>query len=135
MKNNKIIIASGPVIVEDGKVLLNQHGDTEFWKFCGGKVEDYATDLIENARREAKEEMGIELEILDENPFVLYTMKITEDNEKIDVILVHFLAKRIGKIKPGKDIRKWKWIPVEELYKENIAPNIIPTLDYFGFVK
>jgi len=34
----KIIIASGPVIVENNKVLLNQHGDTDFWKFCGGKV-------------------------------------------------------------------------------------------------
>jgi len=33
----KIIIASGPVIVENNKVLLNQHGDTEFWKFCGGR--------------------------------------------------------------------------------------------------
>lgn len=37
----KIIIASGPVIVENNKVLLNQHGDTEFWKFCGGQVENY----------------------------------------------------------------------------------------------
>ena len=27
----KIIIASGPVIVEDNKVLLNKHGDTSFW--------------------------------------------------------------------------------------------------------
>jgi ADP-ribose pyrophosphatase YjhB (NUDIX family) len=135
MKNNKIIIASGPVIVENGKVLLNQHGDTEFWKFCGGKVEDYKTDLIENARREAREEMGVELEILDENPFLLYTMKITEDGEKVDVILVHYLAKRVGEIKPGEDIREWKWISLEELHQENLAPNIIPTLDYFGFIK
>lgn len=51
----KIIIASGPVIVENGKVLLNKHGDTAFWKFCGGRVEDFETDLISNARREVKE--------------------------------------------------------------------------------
>jgi 8-oxo-dGTP pyrophosphatase MutT (NUDIX family) len=38
MKN--IIIASGPVIVENYKVLLNQHGDDSFWKFCGGRVEE-----------------------------------------------------------------------------------------------
>lgn len=48
----KIIIASGPVIVEDGKVLLNQHGDTTFWKFCGGRVENFDASLVENARRE-----------------------------------------------------------------------------------
>ena len=71
----KIIIASGPVIIENDKVLLNQHGDTTFWKFCGGRVEDYETDLIENARREVKEEMGIGIEILDENPFITFIRK------------------------------------------------------------
>ncbi|MDD3498326.1 MAG: NUDIX hydrolase [Candidatus Moranbacteria bacterium] len=130
----KIIIASGPVIVEDGKVLLSQHGDTEFWKFCGGRVEDYGTSLIENARRESKEEMGIEIEILDENPFITHASKETA-NGKLDVILVHYLAKRIGEISPGEDIRKWKWIPIEELERENLGPNILPALKHFKFIK
>ncbi|MBI4779072.1 NUDIX hydrolase, partial [Candidatus Falkowbacteria bacterium] len=68
----KIIIASGPVIVENNKVLLNKHGDTAFWKFCGGRVENYETDLIDNARREVKEEMGIEIKILNEEPFLTF---------------------------------------------------------------
>lgn len=130
----KIIIASGPVIVEDNKVLLNQHGDTTFWKFCGGRVEDFETDLIENARREVKEEMGIEIEILDPTPFFLYTIKEALEG-KIDVILVHFLSKRIGEIKPGEDIREWKWIPLTDLKNEPLAPNIVPALKHFGFVK
>ena len=61
----KIIIASGPVIVENGKVLLNKHGEDGFWKFCGCRVEDYTTNLVENARREVKEEMGFDIEIVD----------------------------------------------------------------------
>ena len=130
----KIIIASGPVIVEDNKVLLNQHGDTNFWKFCGGRVEDFETDLIENAKREAKEEMGIELEIISEAPFITFTRKNAPEG-RIDVMLVHFLAKRIGEIKPGADIREWRWIPLEALPNENLAPNIMPTLSHFGFVK
>ena len=130
----KIIIASGPVIVEDGKVLLNQHGDTDFWKFCGGKVEDFEHSLTEHAEREAMEEMGIEIEVLDEDIFFFYTKK-EKNGEMIDVILVHFLAKRIGEISPGKDIRKWAWIPLEDLEKENLGPNIIPTLKHFGFLK
>ncbi len=129
----KIIIASGPVIVENNKVLLNQHGDTTFWKFCGGRVEDFQTDLIENARREVKEEMGIEIEILDEKPFLLHTKKETLE-ENLDVILVHFLAKRIGKITPGEDIRKWDWLDIDNL-PEDLAPNILPTLKHFGFIK
>jgi ADP-ribose pyrophosphatase YjhB (NUDIX family) len=130
----KIIVASGPVIIEDNKVLLNQHGDTDFWKFCGGRVEDDEIDLTETARREAKEEMEIDIEILAEKPFFFHTKKKTLEGN-VDVILVHFLAKRIGEIKPGKDIRKWKWIEIDKLPEENLAPNIIPTLKHFGFIK
>lgn len=134
MKNPRIIIASGPVIVEDEKVLLNQHGDTEFWKFCGGKVEDFETSLIESARREAKEEMGIEFEILNEEPFITYASEEAPEG-KIDIILVHYLAGRIGEIHPGEDIREWKWIPLSDLEKENLGPNILPALKHFGFIE
>lgn len=130
----KIIIASGPVIVEDNKVLLNQHGDTEFWKFCGGRVEDFDDNLIETAKREAREEMGIGIEILEENPFIFHTTKETTEG-KIDVVLIHYLARKIGEIIPGNDIQKWKWINIDYLEKEDLAPNIIPTLKHFGFVK
>ncbi len=129
----KIIIASGPVIVENNKVLFNQHGDDNFWKFCGGKVEDYENNLIAAARREAKEEMGIELEILNPVPFITWTHKDAAD-VLVDVILVHYLAKKIGEIKPGVDIKEWQWFDLEQL-PENLAPNILPVLKHFNFIK
>jgi len=64
----------------------------------------------------------------------MYTKKITDDDE-VDVILAHYLAKRIGEIKPGTDIREWKWIGLKNLTKEKLAPNVLPALRYFGFVK
>jgi len=127
----KIIVASGPVIVENEKVLLNKHGDTSFWKFCGGQVENYDVDLIANAKREAKEEMGIDLKILNEEPFISFTRKETAEN-KIDIILVHFLAERIGEIKPGTDIREWDWLDINNL-PDDLGPNILPALKHFGF--
>ncbi len=129
----KIMIASGPVIVEEGKVLLDVQGEDNFWKFCGGKIKE-GESLVDAAIRRSKEELGIEIEILDENPFLMHTQKDTPEN-MIDVILVHFLAKRIGEVQPGEDIREWKWIPLEDLEKENLAPNILPTLKHFGFVR
>lgn len=128
----KIIIASGPVIVEDGKVLVNKHGDTNFWKFCGGKVEDFETDLKTNAAREAKEEVGIDLEFENREPFVMHTGKQTEQG-LIDVLLVHYLAQRIGEIKLGPDIRGYAWLDIKNL-PEDVGPNIIPALRYFGFL-
>lgn len=129
----KIIIASGPVIVEDNKVLLNISGDDKFWKFCGGKTKETET-LQETAARRVTEELGINIEILDENPFLLHTLKESPQGN-IDVILAHYLAKRIGEISPGEDIWEWKWISLDDLTKENLAPNILPALTHFGFIK
>ncbi|MDD5146712.1 MAG: NUDIX domain-containing protein [Candidatus Pacebacteria bacterium] len=128
-KKPKIIIASGPVIVENGEVLLNKHGDTSFYKFCGGRVEDFGLDLMENARREAKEEMGIDIKILDDRPLIMYSRK----DGSLDVILVHYLAQRVGEIRPGPDIREWGWFDINNL-PADLGPNILPALRYFGFI-
>jgi len=129
----KIIIASGPVIVENNKVLLNKHGDDNFWKFCGGTVEDYESNLLTAARREANEEMGIELEILNQEPFITWAHQDTVAG-LIDILLVHYLAKRIGDINPGSDILAWDWFALDKL-PENLAPNILPVLKHFNFIK
>lgn len=129
--SEKIIIASGPVIVEDNKVLLDKHGETEFWKFCGGTVAEKES-LLETAQREAKEELGIDLEVIDNNPFIM-SIKKEADGKILDVILVHYLAKRIGEIKPGDDIREWKWLDIAKL-PSDLAPNIRPALKYFNFL-
>lgn len=129
---SKIIIASGPVIVENNKVLLNKHGVDNFWKFCGGRVEEGETNLKEAAKREVKEEMGLEIEILNNDPYLFYVEKDV-DGKQVSVILAHFIAKRVGELMPGNDIREWRWIDINDLDKENLAPNIKPVLKYFGF--
>jgi ADP-ribose pyrophosphatase YjhB (NUDIX family) len=126
---NKIIIVSGPVIVEGGKVLLVKHGDTPFWKFCGGKVDNFTTDLKENAAREAKEEVGVELDFADEPPFLMYVQKETPQG-LVDVLLVHWLAKRIGEVTPGEHTRECQWIDLQAL-PSDLGPNILPALKHF----
>ena len=133
----KIIVVSGPVIVENDKVLLDRHindlGADEFWKFCGGRVQTEKERLVETAKRRAKEEIGVDIEILDPNPFLLFAEKETPEG-KIDIILVHFLAKRIGEPTPGKGIDAVDWHKIEKLPR-NLAPNVVPALKNFGFLK
>lgn len=129
----KIIIASGPVIVENNKVLLNKHGEDNFWKFCGGRVEDMELNLEETARRRVKEEMGLEIEILNQTPYFYYTEKDVEGS-KISVVLVHYLAKRLNDVTPSAEIREWSWIDLNELAGKDLAPNILPILKNFGFI-
>lgn len=121
----KTIIAAGPVIIEDNKVLVNKHGDTDFWKFPGGKVEDYSElDLREHAKREVKEEMGIDIEII--KP--MSTLMV--EHEGGIVVLVHYLAKRIGEVTPGDDIREWTWLDINNL-PSDVGQNIKPIIDEY----
>lgn len=129
-----IVLVSGPIIVEDGKVLLNISGDSSQWKTCGGKVESKDVDLFATCRRKTKEEMNIEIERLSADPFLFYTTKQNADGI-VDIVLVHFLAKSIGEITPGSDVREWKWIPLDELDRYDLAPNIKPALRHFGYLE
>jgi len=74
----KIIIVSGPVIVENDKVMLNQHGDDSFWKFCGERVEDSEINLKEVLKREVAEEMGIKIKIFSQETFFVHMEKVIE---------------------------------------------------------
>jgi len=127
----KIIIASGPVIVEDGKVLLDIQGEDEFWKFCGGKTRE-GENLSDTAARRAREELGIEIEISDRKPFLMYVKKETPEGI-VDILLVHFLAERKGEILQGSAVKKWGWLDVRKL-PDNVGPNIKPALEYFKYL-
>ena len=114
------IIASGPVIIENNKVLLNKEikGDKITpWFFPGGEVEDFDSSLEDACRREVKEEMGIDVEII--KPLVPIMIK---QNEKV-VILIHYLAKRIGEIKPDTNIAQWGWFDIDNL-PDDCADNV-----------
>ncbi len=116
--------------MQDGKVLLDKSGDDDFWKFCGGKNK-FGENLKETAIREAKEELGIDINVINKEPFLMYVPK--PGDESIDVVLVHFLADFKGDMKPGDDVREWDWLDINNL-PSDIAPNIVPALKYFGFI-
>ena len=128
----QFIAASGPVIIENGKVLLNKHGDDDFWKFLGGRVEDFDFANINNSleeacHREVKKEMGFDVEII--RP--LKPMMVPRpDNPNTWVILIHYLAKRLGDTKPGPDIRETRWFDIDNL-PPDYAPNIKPVIEEY----
>lgn len=126
------IIAAGPVIIENGQVLLNREFETEgngaeFWMFPGGGVENFDINLEETCHREAREELGITLKII--KPLRTLLVKRPDDASKL-AVLVHFLAERIGEIKPGPETLEWGWFPVNQL-PPNTAPNVIEIMKEF----
>ena len=123
----RYIIASGPVIIEDGKLLVDKDDKDDFYKLPGGRVEDGDKSLEYTCIRETKEETNGEVQIikklstmtLDKNPQTGKSMKIE---------LHHFLSKlgNTNEIKPIPPIKEVKWLSIEEIKqgKYNVAPNI-----------
>ena len=110
--------------------MLDISGEDRFWKFCGDIVGD-DENLLKTAKRRAKEELNIDIEVIDQEPYILHTKK--PGDEDTDVILVHFLCKKNGEIRLGEDVREWAWHDTDNL-PENLAPNIVPVLKYFAFI-
>lgn len=122
----KFIIASGPVIIEKGKLLVNKDNKDDFYKIPGGTVEQ-GDSLQETCIREAKEENNADVEIIMPlNPMIIY--KNPQTKEEMTIILIHFLAKLKNpkEIKPIPPIKEVKWLNIEEIKqgKYNVAPNI-----------
>ncbi len=124
------IIVAGPVIIEDGKVLLNKeqkpYGITP-WFFPGGKVENFDEPLENSCRQEVKEEMGIDVDII--RPMKTILARQT-GNPNAYNILVHYLARRIGEIKPAENITEWGWFDINAL-PSDCAPNVIKIIQEY----
>lgn len=121
-------IASGPVIIESGRVLLDKHGDDNFWKFPGGALSDNVAPR-DQALREAREELGLELE-LEGEPFII-ALNRERQGQLEHVVLIHYRAKLLnGEIKPGPNIKELAWHDLDNL-PPDCAPNIKPAINHF----
>ena len=123
----KYIIASGPVIIENGKLLVNKDDKDDFFKLPGGTIEEDVESLEEDCLRETKEEINGDVEIIKPlHPMILW--KNPQTNEKMCIVLIHYLAKLKNpkEIKPIEPIKEIQWLGIKDIKsgKYNIAPNI-----------
>ena len=123
----KYLIASGPVIIEQGKLLVNKDNKDDFYKLPGGTIEEGIEGLEKACHREVKEENNAEIKIIKPlHPMILW--KNPQTTEKMTILLIHYLAtlKNKQEIKPTPPIQEIKWLDIEEIKKgeHNVAPNI-----------
>ena len=123
----KFIVVSGPVIIENGKLLVNRDDKDDFYKIPGGTVEA-GDSLIDACYRETKEEINGEIEIIRPlNPMIIY--KNPQTAKKMTIVLIHYLAKLKNKekIMPMPPIKEVKWLDIGDIKKGKykVAPNII----------
>ncbi len=123
----RYIIASGLVIIENGKLLVNKDNKDDFYKLPGGTIEEDIEDLETACLREIKEEINGGVEIIKPlHPMILW--KNPQTNEKMCIVLIHYLVKlkNKGEIKLIEPIKEVKWLDITEIKSGtyNVAPNI-----------
>lgn len=123
----KHIVASGPVIIEEGKLLVNKDDKDDFYKLPGGTVEEGLEDLEEACHRETKEENNAEIEIIKPlHPMIIW--KNPQTDESMAILLIHYLARLKNKeeVKAIPPIQEVTWLDIKEIEegKHDVAPNI-----------
>jgi 8-oxo-dGTP diphosphatase len=123
----KEIIASGPIIIECGKLLVSKDSKDDFYKIPGGTVKP-GEELEATCIREVKEETNADIEII--KPLSTMVLnKNPQTKEEIKIMLHHYKAKLKNKseLKPNEEgILEVKWLDIEEIKsgKWDVAPNI-----------
>ncbi|MFH1592673.1 MAG: NUDIX domain-containing protein [Candidatus Woesearchaeota archaeon] len=119
-------------IVKDRKVLLNLNANCNVWVPVGGHIKPNELPC-ESVIREAKEESGLDIELISPydksktrnliQPVHIHLDHIKEDHKHIN--LVYFGIIKGGDFKEISDDKApSRWFSKEELEKEGLLPNI-----------
>jgi 8-oxo-dGTP diphosphatase len=112
------------LIVEDEKILLVKHrkGDREYWVLPGGRLE-YGETFVDCARREMREETGLEIE---PEKFLFLSEAIAPDLSR-HIVNVYLKAKVIGgTMRLGDEpiLVGLDFVPLAELGQTTLFPPI-----------
>jgi ADP-ribose pyrophosphatase YjhB (NUDIX family) len=136
------MLAAGPVIIEerDGvlKVLLVKHGNKSVgelkWKFPGGKTIK-GENFRENAFREAFQEIGVEVTLLESIcPMVLWN-EVPETGGGIvpeSIVLIHFLASISDEPVMGDEVLAMDWVAIDAL-PSDVSPNVADVIAEYKY--
>jgi len=131
------IIAAGPVIVSDGRLLVAHDGKDDFFKIPGGKPES-GESLEECVHRELGEETGYQCHILGKLSTKYLTKKPGTD-EEMKIELYHFKAEVLGEVKSYEPFyhnnHYVHWLDIKGIKsgKYEVAPNVLFLIDKKDF--
>lgn len=124
----KKIVASGPVIIENRRLLVIKEPKDDFYKIPGGTVEGKES-LKETCLREFNEETGLRCKIIRK----LTTMRLDKNpqtGKKMIIELHHYQCELVNSSENYESFRhgehQVRWIKLDELSngKYPLAPNI-----------
>jgi 8-oxo-dGTP diphosphatase len=118
MTGNPIVLVASVSIIKDEEVLMikeNKPNVINKWNFPSGRIES-GEDILYAARREVKEETGLDVELTDTTGIYNFISSYQDQ-----VIMFHFIGKVTGgSINLEEDeIVDWAWVKLCDLVKSN----------------
>lgn len=117
------LVGVGGVVIHRGRVLLIRRGGEPLkgeWSIPGGLVE-LGEELAEGARRELKEETGLDVEPLE----VLEVFdRIFRERGRVryHFVIVDFACRfKRGRLRPGSDVLEARWVRHQDLPKYHLT--------------
>ena len=123
------VVGVGVVIVDCGRLVLVRRGAEPAlgkWSFPGGAVE-LGEAVRDAAVREAKEECGLNVELVDGMPMDVYDiLKVDESGRlRYHYVLLQFLARpKDGVLEPTSDVTDARWVPLEEVENYDLTASV-----------
>jgi 8-oxo-dGTP diphosphatase len=117
------------VIMDCGRLVLVRRGAEPAlgkWSFPGGAVE-LGEAVRDAAVREAREECGLDVELLDGAPMDVYDiLKVDEGGRlRYHYVLLQFLARpKEGALKSTSDVTDARWVPLEEVENCDLTESV-----------
>lgn len=119
------ILAVGTIVVRDGRVLLARRGKMPGlgkWSVPGGAV-DAGESLEDAARREIREECGIEVELTDTTEVIQRITRDEASRVKFHYVIVDYVARwKAGEPCPSEEASEVRWVRPEEFEALDMTP-------------
>jgi len=127
--------AVGAFIVNGGRILLVKRGHEPCagkWSVPGGVIE-LGEKVEEALRREIKEELGIDVEIMGILDIYDSIFRDKRGNIRYHYVIIDFVAKpKTKNIKPSDEILDYKWVELSEIEEMDVTPSLKRMIKKYG---
>lgn len=135
IQDYKLNIRAAGIIIHNGKVLLHRNVNSDHYALIGGRIE-IGEDSISTLKREIKEEMGKDIEIIEYISTIenFFKMEGSKYHEIMFIYKMDFLNEEDKQIEytiknvEGKDYLKYEWIDIKKLDEYPIVPKVIKNM-------
>lgn len=134
----KPVVGVGVLIRNGDRYLLIKRAadpDAGLWSIPGGLVE-VGERAEESAIREAREETGLDVEVIEALGVVDKILRDEESRVKYHFVIVDYLATiKEGTLKPASDAVDAHWVRAEEFPSYELSPSLVELLKRVGLYK